>query len=77
MDKTWAFHDILTGTCLTQTPQKDAGYTCAQFHPDGLILGTGTKDNIVRIWDITSQENVATFKSHTGTVNQISFSENG
>jgi pre-mRNA-processing factor 19 len=77
-DRTWAFHDIQSG----QTRQKvdikiEAGYTRLQFHPDGLILGAGTSDSNVRIFDIKSQKNVATFKGHTGRLTGLSFSENG
>jgi len=78
-DKSWAFHDIRSGTTLTKTtdPSIKVGFSSISFHPDGLILGTGTKDNLVRIWDIKAQANVATFEGHTAPVEGLSFSENG
>ncbi|XP_024376807.1 pre-mRNA-processing factor 19 [Physcomitrium patens] len=78
-DKTWNFYDLSTGICLTQVnePSLQDGYTSASFHPDGLILGTGTAESLVRIWDVKSQANVAKFEGHTGPVTDISFSENG
>jgi len=75
-DKSWALFDIERGGCVMRVPNGSAGYTCAGFHPDGLILGTGV-DQVVRIWDIKSQQNVASFEGHTGAVNCLSFSENG
>mmetsp|Transcript_7522 Transcript_7522/g.10177 ORF Transcript_7522/g.10177 Transcript_7522/m.10177 type:complete len:507 (+) Transcript_7522:260-1780(+) len=78
-DKTWAFHDIEAALCLTSVADASVqgGYTCASFHPDGLILGTGTTENLVRIWDVKSQENVAKFEGHKSPVTSMSFSENG
>lgn len=42
-DATWAFYDLDTATCLKQVSDESVSepYTAIQFHPDGLILGTG------------------------------------
>ncbi|KAG6556848.1 hypothetical protein Mapa_001795 [Marchantia paleacea] len=79
LDKTWGFYDLSTGLCLTQVNEATVqdGFTSAAFHPDGLILGTGTAESLVRIWDVKTQANVAKFEGHTGPVTDISFSENG
>eukprot|EP00898_Chlorokybus_atmophyticus_P008651 jgi/Chlat1/8788/Chrsp90S08134 len=79
IDKTWCFYDVESAACLSQVtdPGMTGGFSCATFHPDGLILGTGTTESLVRIWDVKSQANVAKFEGHTGTVTSLSFSENG
>ncbi|XP_059653023.1 pre-mRNA-processing factor 19-like [Cornus florida] len=79
LDSTWCFYDISSGLCITQVPDASGsdGYTSAAFHPDGLILGTGTSGALVKIWDVKSQANVARFDGHVGAVTAISFSENG
>lgn len=77
-DKHWAFSDIRTGRLLSKIADTaDAGLTTAQFHPDGLIFGTGTDDSQVKIWDLKEQSNVADFPGHVGPISAISFSENG
>ncbi|XP_021730303.1 pre-mRNA-processing factor 19-like [Chenopodium quinoa] len=79
LDNSWCFYDLSSGLCLTQVTDSSGseGYTSAAFHPDGLILGTGTTDALVKIWDVKTQTNVAKFDGHTGPVTAMSFSENG
>jgi len=81
-DSTWGFYDLSTAALLKRIPLYSDGSAspealCIKFHPDGAIFGTGSKDNLIRIWDVNSQNNVATFQGHTGQVNTLSFSENG
>jgi len=77
-DHTWGFHDIETGKTLLQVKDpEEAALTSAMLHPDGLILATGTEGNLIRIWDLKSQKNVATFQGHKGHITDVRFSENG
>jgi pre-mRNA-processing factor 19 len=78
-DKTWSFYDVPSGNLRQKVMDSkiDAGFTRISFHPDGLILGGGTADSLVRIFDVKEQKNVANFRGHTGQVTGISFSENG
>lgn len=79
IDEHWAFSDLNTGRVLakegdTKTPHT---LTTAQFHPDGLIFGTGTSDSLMKIWDLKERSNVANFPGHSGAISAMAFSENG
>ncbi|KAL1431699.1 hypothetical protein MTO96_013808 [Rhipicephalus appendiculatus] len=75
-DQHWAFSDLHTGRVLARVLDNCA-LTAAEFHPDGLILGTGTSDALVKIWDLKERTNVANFPGHTGSITALAFSENG
>jgi len=76
-DSSWALSSLEGKLMLRQSDESTGGYTCAGFHPDGLILATGTS-KLVRVWDIKKPGSPATnFEGHTGTVTSLSFSENG
>lgn len=76
LDKSWAVHDLQGESTLARI-DTTSGLVSINFHPDGLILGTGNVDSTVRIWDIKTQKNVATFEGHKGKAVSLSFSENG
>jgi len=77
LDKSWSFHDLERGTTLTSVKDAEHAYHSCTVHPDGLILGTGGADGVVRMWDLKSQQNVANFTGHVGNVTTMAFSENG
>ena len=77
-DSTWSFHNMIKGvSLLTNSSVSGKSIEKIRFHPDGLIFGTSEADGVVRIWDISSQQNVAAFECHKSEVSGISFSENG
>lgn len=77
-DKTWGFHDIATNSCLALVnDDSDSAITCGSFHPDGVILGMGTKDSVVKIWDAKDARKLLQLDGHTSEITGLSFSENG
>ena len=57
IDQSWAFSDVREGRLITKVTSaagddKGSALTCAQFHPDGLIFGTGTSSSVIKIWDL-------------------------
>ncbi|KAI8855325.1 WD40-repeat-containing domain protein [Chytridium lagenaria] len=75
-DGSWSFNDISRVSSVKKF-SGESGYTSASFHPDGLLLGLGSKDSTVSIWDIKVGSKVQSFDGHAGAVSSIAFSENG
>jgi len=78
-DQCWAFSDIRIGKLISRVNAQSNGValTCAQFHPDGLLVGTGTADANIKLWYLKEGTNVANFPGHTGPISALAFSENG
>ena len=77
-DKTWGFHDLTTSSCITLVnDDTDSAITCANFHPDGVILGAGTKDSVVKLWDAKDARKLLQLDGHASEITGLSFSENG
>ncbi|WIA40690.1 hypothetical protein OEZ86_004386 [Tetradesmus obliquus] len=77
-DASWAWWDLNNAACLKQCSGAAAAYTCTGFHPDGLLLVTGTADAKAQIWEMRQQKAVTGFEAGGGSpLSGVSFSENG
>ncbi|KAI8886102.1 WD40 repeat-like protein [Backusella circina FSU 941] len=79
MDSKWSFYDFETTKPIADyfDNEVQAGYTSIAFHPDGMILGAGTGNAVVQIWDVKSNKIAASFGEHKGKIGALAFSENG
>jgi pre-mRNA-processing factor 19 len=74
----WCLHDIVLGQTVYTNSSDSGGYTCCGLHPDGLVFGTGTSANSIKIWDIRDgSKNVAECSEHISPSTNLTFSENG
>jgi pre-mRNA-processing factor 19 len=86
-DGVWSFSDILKGKSLVKkdmysflpAPETDNAYAfgSGKIHPDGSLLGMGTNDGVIYMWDIREQSVAAEFSGHGSQVMSLAFSENG
>ena len=74
-DGKYGLGDLERGVCHTMVDCQSP-ITSAQFHPDGLIVGTGCSSSSLQLWDIKSSSSIHSFPS-PGPTTCLSFSENG
>mmetsp|Transcript_12451 Transcript_12451/g.29608 ORF Transcript_12451/g.29608 Transcript_12451/m.29608 type:complete len:496 (+) Transcript_12451:38-1525(+) len=77
LDKSWAVFELESGRCVKHLRELEHGYNCMKWHPDGMILASGTQGGPVQIWDIKEQKVVASLTGHEDAVKTLSFSGNG
>ena len=47
------------------------------FTPDGRHLATGSRDNSIKLWELSSGREIRTFLGHLSTVNTVVFDQSG
>jgi WD40 repeat protein len=72
--------DVKTGTALrTLRGHEIGGWKCMGLavSPDGQLLASGSQDRTVRVWELTTGEEVVCFKGHERPVLTVAFSPDG
>jgi WD40 repeat protein len=58
--------------------EKDSSWArSVNFSPDGKTLASGSDDNTIKFWDVTTGREIRTLKGHSSGVNSVSFSPDG
>ncbi len=47
------------------------------FSPKGMLLGSGSHDKTIKVWDVSTGQDKHTLKGHWDKVNSIAFSPDG
>lgn len=71
----WSIHDV--ATCSTKLTVTGDNFSCASFHPDGLLFGAGTSKGVVKLWEVLQSKEVASFSHEGAAITSLAFSENG
>ena len=47
------------------------------FNHNGTLLASGSYDNTIKLWNVETKTEIATFREHNGSVSSIAFNHNG
>ena len=53
------------------------GIWSVSFSPNGNLLAAASANNIVELWDVATEQKIATLRGHTDSVTSVSFSPDG
>lgn len=68
--------DASTGVELARLAH-DAPVRSIAYSPDGALLAAGDENGAVHVWDIASEQEIATLLGHTGAVRALAFNGEG
>jgi len=67
--------DIPTNETLFKKPKAhESPILAVAFAPDGILLATGSKNRVVKIWDSSKEKLKYTLRGHAKSVNDVDFS---
>lgn len=86
-DKSARVWDIEKGTCVfdlriedflhNEHGPIDAGITSVALSPDGKLVAAGSLDTMVRVWNVTTGQQLERLKGHKDSVYSVAFSPDG